>query len=610
VARTELSGGLHIHRTGTRQVAAVSDWFLRRPGEYIAGRLRNLRSKLERRRRHRLKTSKAAAARNEGRSGGSAEYFRSRLHNRRKERDRRRRRRLKQSNSDRPLVHLLRAASGLPVRIASPADGPAPTAIRQRRDTDAQDTRPHLWIVVPSGIQYFRFVESGAFAALDGAYRTTYVFPDPESRFHIPRDPSQFHHDDILFIPIDVQRYRVWSTLFEVSCRALAARCASFRIRSAMALRSRRRKAKSRVQRLYLHLVPLLASKPVFDRLRRNLVRALGPEPTLTDALAADRPRAIVIPSSLHDCLTNDAILSGRSLGITTVVLQTSWDNISSKGIVATTPDIMGVWGEQSLRHAVDLQGMTANRCVVVGSPYYECFFNRPHRSRKDARRALGLPEDGLIVLFGGSFRQFDEAALLKRIEDAVEDGRLPNMLIFYRPHPGRELRAETNFFDHDWKHTVMDEEVAEVYRANLEGRMVSQNEFGYSLDRLADIYTAVDLTISPMSSIVLESLIFGLPVLGIGYSDGRNEWGPEKTSQMTHFEELGRVSCVKICRQPDEMLNELKAVLDLCTQPETPAIARTAARYFVDCAATGYQTAVLNLVREAITLPPAQGRP
>src|SRR5262245_34167270 len=112
-------------------------------------------------------------------------------------------------------------------------------------------------------------------------------------------------------------------------------------------------------------------------------------------------------------------------------------------------------------------------------------------------------------------------------------------MRIFYRPKTGRDLRQHANSQPADWDYTTMDEQVAVVYRAKLEGRMISQNEFGYSLDRLADIYSAVDLTISPMSSIVLESLLFGLPVLGIGYSDGRNRWGPEKTSQMTHFNEL-----------------------------------------------------------------------
>lgn len=142
-----------------------------------------------------------------------------------------------------------------------------------------------------------------------------------------------------------------------------------------------------------------------------------------------------------------------------------------------------------------------------------------------------------------------------------------------------------------------MDDEVAEVYRANLEGRMISQNEFGYSLDRLADIYSAVDFTISPMSSIVLESLLFGLPVLGIGYSDGRNAWGPDKTSQMTHFAELKNLSCVRICQAPDEVINDLKVVLALASRPDTAAVAVSGARFFVDNGNENYATHVLRLL-------------
>jgi hypothetical protein len=368
-----------------------------------------------------------------------------------------------------------------------------------------------------------------------------------------------------------------------------------------MAQQSRRRKARTPLQHLFVRSIPLLASKPVFGRFRRNIIQALGPDRALAHALAEDDPDAIIIPSSLHDCLTNDVIVTARAHGIPTIALQTSWDNLSSKGIVATPPDVMGVWGEQSVKHAVDLQGTTRERCVVVGSSYYESFFHGPRRSKAEARRALGLPEEGLTVLFGGSFRQFDEAALLRRIEDAIDAGRLPRMLIFYRPHPGRELREEANFFDFHWKYTVMDEEVAVIYRANLEGRMISQNEFSYSLERLADIYSAVDLTISPMSSIVLESLLFGLPVMGIGYSDGRNRWGPEKTSQMTHFSELKEAACVRICRSPEEMLEDLGAVLRWAASAETAAQTREAARYFVDNGNAGYAHAVLELLASTV---------
>jgi hypothetical protein len=546
-----------------RRLQRYYDHLARQPGEYIDERLRELRKSLERRRKRRLKLQVA----------------------------------------QRPLGQALRAALGRSLQ-ASPQSTPLAAkrlGLRRSDGTPKFDERKRVWIVVPSGIQYFRFVENNAFAEIEAACRVTYVFPDSESPHRIPREADQLRHEDMLFTPVDEQRYAVWSMLFEVSCCALASRSASFRIRHEMAQLSRRRKARTLLQQVFLRSIPLFASRLLFGRFRRNVVRTLGPERTLAQALAADRPAAIILPSSLHDCLTNDVIVTARAQAIPTIVLQTSWDNLSSKGIVAVPPDVMGVWGEQSVNHAVDLQGMTREGCVVVGSSYYERFFRRSRRSKGDARRALGLPPDGLTVLFGGSFRQFDEAALLRRIEDAIDAGSLPRMLIFYRPHPGRELREEANFFDFHWKHTVMDEEVAVVYRANLEGRMISQNEFGYSLDRLADIYTAVDLTISPMSSIVLESLLFGLPVLGIGYSDGRNRWGPEKTSQMTHFKELIAVPGVRVCQSPENMLEDLRTVLDWAADAATATTTREAARYFVDNGNVSYARAVLDLLHSTV---------
>jgi hypothetical protein len=509
-----------------------------------------------------------------------------------------------------PLVRALLAALALPIQPPPTERSPLRRVKRHQGDRKSCTVgQTRIWIVVPAGIQYFRFVENGAFSEIESRWQVTYVFPDSAGPHRIPRDMERLDHDDMLFVRVDPARYAIWSLFFEVSCCALSSRCASFRIRHEMAQLSWRRKARTFLQQIYFRLIPVFASRPLFERFRRNVLRSLGPEPVLAQALAADNPAAIVLPSSLHDCLTNDVIVTARASGIPTIVLQTSWDNLSSKGIVAAAPDVMGVWGEQSVRHAVDLQGMTRERCTVVGSSYYEGFFRQPRRSKADARRALGLPAEGLMVLFGGSFRQFDEAALLRQIEDAIDAGCLPKMLILYRPHPGRELREEANFFDFHWKYTVMDEEVAVVYRANLEGRMISQNEFGYSLERLADIYAAVDLTISPMSSIVLESLLFGLPVMGIGYSDGRNRWGPDKTSQMTHFNELCEVPVVQICRSPANLLKDLQAVLRWAERGETAMMAREAARYFVDNGSARYARAVLDLLQSTVPAPAADTR-
>jgi hypothetical protein len=501
------------------------------------------------------------------------------------------------------LGQALRAALGIPTRVAPPARPFPSRRVEPHHPELEPDARAPVWIVVPSGIQYFRFLETNAFAEVEAAYRVKYVFPDPEGRHRIPATMDRRRHRDVLFVPVDEKRYAAWSMLFEVSCCALASRSVSFRIRHEMTTLARRDRPLPFAQRVYRRLVPALASRPLFGRFRRNLVRALGTEPTMARALADERPAAILLPSSLHDCLTNDVIVTARAAGVPTIVLQTSWDNLSSKGIVAVPPDVMGVWGEQSVRHAVALQGMTRERCVVVGSPYYEGLF-RPRRRKADARRALGLPPDGLLVLFGGAFRQFDEVALLRRLEDAIDTGRLPKMLIFYRPHPGRELRDETSFFDGSWKHAILDEEVAAVYRANQTGRMISQNEFGYSLDRLADIYAAADLTISPMSSIMLESLLVGVPVLGIGYSDGRNRWGPDKTSQMTHFDELRAAAGVRICHSPSSVEDDLRTVLGWAARAETALETREATRYFVDNGSVGYARNVVDLLQRSVAAP------
>src|SRR5262245_25845170 len=204
-------------------------------------------------------------------------------------RDRKRSRRAKQRRADRPLLQFLRAGLGLGIQPL-PAPQPTPVATRLRRGEIAKPNANPVWVVVPSGIAYFRFVETNALAEINSAFNVTYVFPDPNGPHRIPRDLNQNVHSDLLFVPIDPERYAIWSRLFEISCRALAPRCASFRVRSEMGQASRRRKAQSGLQHLFFRMVPVLGSGLLFGLVRRNVVRALGPDPVLVKALAEDRP--------------------------------------------------------------------------------------------------------------------------------------------------------------------------------------------------------------------------------------------------------------------------------------------------------------------------------
>jgi hypothetical protein len=464
--------------------------------------------------------------------------------------------------------------------------------VAQKAAADQSNRR--VMIFLPSSVQVFRFLHTGALDEVMAVSEPEFVVPPAGSKYKItiPVDVGDHPLHDL---NVDRARYRAWETLFQVSCQALGKVSTSFRLRHEMQERARKNRPTGLRETLEKLTNRLKAAPGVFQLYKRATIRKLGVEPEMARLIAKIKPRFLLLPSSLYDPFTNDAIVTGHALGVPTVVLQTGWDNPSSKGSIAQQPDHFGVWSEQSLRHVRDMQFCEEERLFVIGSPYYETYVRRAPVENKEARKRFGMPAEGPVVLLGGSFRQFDEVALLKRLEAAIDVGELPKMTLFYRPHPGRQLREELNFFDTSWKYTMLDPEIEEVYRTNQEGKKAFQHT--YNLKRVADLLSAVDVTISPLSSISLESLLMGTPVLGICYNDGRNAWGPNVTAQMEHYKDMERVPVVRMCRNADDIIDDLRKMLKLARDPESANMAREGARYFVDNGSRPYGQQLADFV-------------
>ena len=77
---------------------------------------------------------------------------------------------------------------------------------------------------------------------------------------------------------------------------------------------------------------------------------------TIVDKVLALDPKIILFPSSAYDPVAIDLTLIGKSHKITTFNLIDNWDNLSSKSILWVLSDFVGVWGQQSKEHAIDIQ--------------------------------------------------------------------------------------------------------------------------------------------------------------------------------------------------------------------------------------------------------------
>ena len=65
-------------------------------------------------------------------------------------------------------------------------------------------------------------------------------------------------------------------------------------------------------------------------------------------------------------------VKAARSLGIPTVVVVLSWDNLTSKGTFHVLPDLTLVWNSALAEEAASLHDVPKEKLVVTGAPVFD----------------------------------------------------------------------------------------------------------------------------------------------------------------------------------------------------------------------------------------------
>lgn len=412
-------------------------------------------------------------------------------------------------------------------------------------------------VFIPNQEIVLRFMASGAFEALEASHELVFAFLQidgmpPENRL---RSYFSAVETRLEWLPFYAGRQTRWKRLFDISCILYQDKSASFQVRN----QERALEDPGRFTRL-----EALTKPDVFEKYIIDLRREMGLNPAILSIVKDEKPDFFLLPSAIYDNLTDDVLQIGEALAIPTLMLVAGWDNLSSKGLLHHFPTMMGVWGEQSMLHASDVQGFDPAHIRLAGAPHYENFRTTDAVDKRALRCSLGIPDEEQLVLFAGTFRLFDETQLLIDIETAIEAGELPPMHILYRPHPYRTTRRhEDSFFDYQWRHITMDSQMVQAYEITRQNDQPPlPANFMERINYQVQLYQAVDAVICPMSTVLLESMLFGLPIMAVAFGDGKHSWSADKVSRMMHFSELYEIPQVIVCRRRETFFAGVEKLL------------------------------------------------
>lgn len=256
-----------------------------------------------------------------------------------------------------------------------------------------------------------------------------------------------------------------------------------------------------------------------------------------------------------------------EKLGIPAVGMVRSWDNVTSKTFLVMQPEHMVAPTNLIRDELIRYGDVSPNRVLVSGIPHYERYLAEPRTPREVFFTKLGLDPRQKLILFTppseGYLRHDPVAPVVLR---ALEPLGVQVLVRF-------SLVGKVDLGDYrPPKHVVFDrpENSPDFLEVHM-NRAADQH--------LADSLYHADLVITWASTVIVDAVLFGKPVILVGFDAALRPYG-ESIQQYYDYDHQRRIiemKGVRFARSAEELVGHVRAyladpTLDLAMRQETRA--------------------------------------
>ncbi len=458
-------------------------------------------------------------------------------------------------------------------------------------------TARKVLVFVDTDIVVRAFLASDTFRALESRHHVQYVVPDDRGKAKkaLNVDVRDYGVSNPRYCGIQRKRSGYWYFLFAATALNRHRGSETYYI-------VRDAKLRRELGRRNVRIVEFLSLPGIYNAFRWVLKHLMGRAAELEQVLDEERPDLIIYPTVLTGIFLNDLVRSAERRKVPIILCMNSWDNPTSKAVCTGMPTWLVVWGEQSKRESERFLGIPGDRIVAFGAAQFQVYRQPPSESRSELARRFDVPLDKKIILYAGVGESFHETELLQKLEAAVASGLLDNCHILYRPHPwrGRLLEGEQDFFSLTWHHVTMDPHMVEYYQREI--GEASRELFMIDYQITNQVLTLADAVISPRSTLLLEALVKGKPVLVL-FPEGVQEH-TQFNVRSVHFRDFCALDVVNTWFGHGQLSERLA---DLRVQMNDPGIAdqlRAAAEHFCVTSDPPYGDRLAGLADSTLGLP------
>ncbi|NUO62693.1 MAG: hypothetical protein HOQ12_12200 [Gemmatimonadaceae bacterium] len=324
-----------------------------------------------------------------------------------------------------------------------------------------------------------------------------------------------------------------------------------------------------------------LAALPVERLLEDALggwLRGYERSPESTALLRELRPAALLCTGPFQ--FEQPAIVaSAQRLGVPTLTLIPSWDNVSTKNRMLFQYDGYLVWSERTRQELHERYPHTRTRPVyVVGAPQFDVFFQwRYHVSREAFCAANGLRPDRPFIVYAVGSPNFlkgepDGAEYLAR---RVAAGDLGDVQLLVRPHPIHDNAEMASRF------AGLGDRVRLQATSRPGTPLTARSQDEGAIVDWVNTFRHADVVVNLSSTVTIDAAIFDRPIVNLDYDPAPGGADTPLIRDInhvwTHFAPVAESGGVWLVKNGEEMVAAVRGYL------ENPALHRERRRWIAE---------------------------
>lgn len=413
-----------------------------------------------------------------------------------------------------------------------------------------------VFLTIPYALRARDILRSQVFATLRSSqHRIVLLSPAYDDADFV----AEFAAPNVVFEPLPTRRPSVIEERLRSLRYALFAdKVETFRI--ATLARRRRGLLKEVLRRIVLGLAAPFGTRRLHEWLMWMDTRVM-PEPHYSEIFRRYRPAVVCTTFVLNWAPDYLVLRRATRERVPSVVLVSSWDNLTSKGVFPNRADRLVVWNETMRAEAAEVHGYDPACVFVAGAPQFDVYADQAALPSRDAFFAsLGLDAARRLITYTtANMRVFPtEPEVVDIISRLLADGAFGRgVQLLVRLHP-RDSLAPYAF--------LWDRSGVKVDQPGRIGRFEDRDLSSDDLRHLAATMKYSDVVVNAASTTTIDAAAFDTPVVCVAF-DGHAQrpyaQSVERHFDFTHYRKLASAGGFRRADSPEDLRAWVCAYLD-----------------------------------------------